>query len=264
MTVYIDAHTHLDMMVGDWETAVSQHTTHRIFALSVSIDVAGYEHAQQLAADHPFMVPLFGIHPWEAEKISADFSQLDPFIAETPILGEIGLDFHFFKEKQAQERQRQLFSYFLDAAERQQKLVNLHTLAAEKEVLRGLEARDLPGAIVHWYAGPTALIERYLAAGAYFSIGVGVLFDRHIADIVTAVPADRLLSETDNPDAYNLFRKKPGYPALLLDVVSRIGELRGWSEAETTSRIAANFTRLLAAAPEALSRWQGFQLNRAA
>lgn len=34
--------------------------------------------------------------------------------------------------------------------------------------------------VVHWYAGSLELMERYLALGGYFSIGVEIMFSKHI------------------------------------------------------------------------------------
>ena len=91
----IDAHTHLDML-GEalLPTALGEIAQHQIFTLSVSIDVDSYQHAKKVATGNPFIVPLFGIHPWEAHHFADDLASLDPFMAESPMLGEIGLDFY--------------------------------------------------------------------------------------------------------------------------------------------------------------------------
>ena len=168
-----------------------------------------------------------------------------PYLEQTPLIGEIGLDFHFFKEPVHQAQQRTVFECCLDAAAQQQKIVNLHTLRAEREVLAQLEIFRPPTPIVHWYAGPRSLIERYLALGAYFSFGVEVLFSERLAKLLTAVPPDRPLTETDNPTAYSHFAKKPGMPSTLRQVVAKIAELRQMAEKEVVERVAGNFTRLI-------------------
>lgn len=252
----LDAHTHLDMYDDAALTAVlAQLAHHRIFTLSVTIDVPSYQRAQHIATQAPHIVPLFGIHPWEAHRYANNLPSLLPFMAQTPLFGEIGLDFHFFKEPAHQAQQRAVLDFFLDAAAAQQKIVNLHVLGAEKEVLTQLEAFRPPTPIVHWYSGPRSLLDRYLAAGAYFSFGVELLFSERIERLLTAVPPHRLLTETDNPTAYSHFAHQPGTPNLLPQIISKIAHLRQMTEAEVIELVTNNFTQLIAPVPEVAEKW---------
>lgn len=54
---------------------------------------------QASTASNPLIVPLFGIHPWEAHRFAHDLDRLAPLLAESPMLGEIGLDFLLVKDK---------------------------------------------------------------------------------------------------------------------------------------------------------------------
>jgi len=42
-----------------------------------------------------YIIPSFGIHPWEADRFSDDLSKIDQYIEESPMIGEVGLDYHF-------------------------------------------------------------------------------------------------------------------------------------------------------------------------
>lgn len=255
--MFIDAHTHIDMYDADTLPAVvADIVQQRIFTLSVSIDVPSFQRAKLIAQRVSLIVPTFGIHPWEAHRYADQLDSVAPFMAETPLFGEIGLDFHFFKEPEHQAQQRQVFEFFLDAAVREQKIVNLHVLGAEREVLQLLERYQPPTPIVHWYAGPRALLERYLATGAYFSFGVELLFSERIGRLLTAVPSHRLLTETDNPTAYSHFAQQPGTPGLVRQVVAKMASLRQLSEAEMTAQISDNFTRLITPITAVSTQWQ--------
>lgn len=254
----LDAHTHIDMYPdddGSLTAVLAQLIQHRIFTLSVSIDVPSYQRARQIAAQAPTIIPLFGIHPWEAHRYADKLPSLAPLMAETPLFGEIGLDFHFFKEPAHQAQQRTVLDFFLDAAASQQKIVNLHVLGAENEVLAQLETFRPPTPIVHWYAGPRSLIERYLAAGAYFSFGVELLFSERIERLLTAVPPHRLLTETDNPTAYSHFAHQPGTPDLLPKIIAKIAQVRQMTEAEVVALVAENFGRLIAPVTAVSAQW---------
>ncbi|MFZ1399977.1 MAG: TatD family hydrolase, partial [Candidatus Promineifilaceae bacterium] len=78
----IDAHTHIDMFDdAALPAALAEIAQHQIFTLSVTIDVAAYERARQIATSSPLIVPLFGIHPWEAHRFAHDLDRLAPLLA---------------------------------------------------------------------------------------------------------------------------------------------------------------------------------------
>ena len=73
-----------------------------------------------------------------------------------------------------------------------------------------------------------------------------VLFSARIRQIARTIPADLLLTETDNPGGYQSLAGKTGMPSLIGSVVHTLSELRGWSVEETQSIIYRNFLRLVA------------------
>ena len=253
----IDAHTHIDMFDNTTlPTALAEIAEHQIFTLSVTIDVAAYERAKQIAAHNPLIVPLFGIHPWEAHRFARDLDSLAPLLAESPMLGEIGLDFLLVKDKSLYPKQFEVFDYFLDTAVSQQKIVNIHGLGAETAVLERLEQFQPPTPIVHWYSGPLNLLDRYLAVGTYFTFGVELLHSEKIEQILAAIPLDRLLTETDNPGANQHFAHQAGTPALIQQITAKMARCRNLSAAQLDAQLNQNFTKLIASSPELSHYWQ--------
>ena len=221
--------------------------------------MASYKRAKTIAAANPLIVPLFGIHPWEAHRFANDLDSLIPFMAESPMLGEIGLDFYFMTDKSLYPQQFAVFDFFLETAVSQQKIVNIHAKGAETAVLERLEQFQPPTPIVHWYSGPLNLIERYLAIGTYFTFGVELLYSKHIEQILAAIPTERLLTETDNPGAYQHFAQKPGTPGLIQQVTVKIAYRCQFSDAEMETILNQNLTRLIASSRELTKRWQAVQ-----
>lgn len=256
----IDAHTHLDMFTDETLTAaLIEIAQKKIFTLSVSIDVTSYQRAKQMAANNPLIVPLFGIHPWEAHRFADDLDHLAPLLAESPMLGEVGLDFLLLKDESLYPKQFNVFDYFLETAVTQQKIVNIHGLGAETAVLERLEQFQPPTPIVHWYSGPLTLIDRYLAVGTYFTFGVELLYSEKIEQILAAIPLNRLLTETDNPGANQHFAQQPGTPALIQKITAKMARCRQLSEAEMESVLNQNFARLIANSPNLAHRWNAVQ-----
>ena len=160
------------------------------------------------------------------------------------------------KDKSLYPKQFAVFDYFLETAVRQQKIVNIHAKGAETAVLDRLEQFQPPTPIVHWYSGPLNLIERYLAAGSYFSVGVALLYSKQTEQILAAIPLDRLLTETDNPGAYQHFAQEPGTPRLILQVIAKMAQCRQMTEAEMEAVITHNFTDLITSSNDLRRYWK--------
>jgi len=240
----IDAHTHLDQYRAGLEDALQEIARHRILSISTSMDVKGYLKTQAISRGQRLILPCFGIHPWYAHRFAHRLDELAPHIRTSPLLGEIGLDFHFIQNQELYPHQERVLRYFLQAAADQNKIINLHTKGAETRVLELLEEYPVPAQIVHWYSGPLELIDSWLERGSYFTVGAAVLRSTHIQKIALRIPLDRLLSETDNPGGWKSLTKKPGMPSLLLRVIKKIAEIRTIPPERMRRQIEANFLAL--------------------
>lgn len=86
-------------------------------------------------------------------------------------------------------------------------------------------------------------MERYLALGGYFSIGVEVMFSKHIQEIAKKVPLDRILVETDNPSSYSWLLGKESnndMPELLFKVINKICQIKKITTNELSSHLDKN------------------------
>ena len=138
--MFIDAHSHLDRYAEELEQSLDEINQNKIFTISNSMDLQSYERNLEIAAMSSFVLPTFGIHPWNAPEYANHLKDLDGAIAKSPILGEIGLDYFFVKDVSQYPAQKKVFEYFLNSANRLNKIVNLHTKGAEKDVLSMLQS----------------------------------------------------------------------------------------------------------------------------
>jgi len=246
--MFLDAHAHLDWYDDkQLDDAIEQIQSQEIYTIAVSMDVDSFQRNKEIAHKFDYIIPSFGIHPWEADRFSDDLSKIDQYIEESPMIGEVGLDYHFVEE---------LLDYIFHAVSSQQKIVNLHTKGAEEGIVKMLEEFRISPSIIHWYSGPLDLIERYLAAGAYFTIGVELFFSSQIADLLDVIPDERLLTETDNPGGYKWLTQHVGMPELIKKVVRTIGEHKGMSKKEVALLVAENFETLIEKSPEVMTMWK--------
>ncbi|HXG52499.1 MAG TPA: TatD family hydrolase [candidate division Zixibacteria bacterium] len=245
----IDAHVHLDKYGNDLPRALQEIEAERVLTIAVASDVPSYLETRRIAERSPLVVPGFGIHPARAARYAERLREAAPLIEESPLLGEIGLDFHWVRDAATYPAQRRVFAYFLAAAREQRKAVNLHTKGAEREVLDLLERYNVSRAIVHWYSGPLDILRALAELGAYFTVGVELLYSETIRTVARQIPDDRLLLETDNPGGLKWLVGTSGMPRHLKEVATALAALKGVSFGAAVALTRRNFLRLIAGDP---------------
>lgn len=247
--MYIDAHAHLDRFEhlgnGGLETALEEIDHDQILTISNAMDVPSYERSRAIAKRSNLILPIFGIHPWNAPEYVDRLDELAPWTESSPMIGEVGLDHHWVKDSRQYSAQEKVLTHFLRAAEEQNKVVNLHTKGAEEEILGLLDAHDLSRVIIHWYAGPLDVLQSLASRGVYFTVGAEVLYSAHIQRIAQLVPGGQLLTETDNPGGPKAFLGRPGNPALIREVVRGLAGVRNTSPGAVQQTVLENLLRLI-------------------
>ena len=243
----IDAHVHLDKYGGLLDEALKQIETERIFTVATAMDVPSYLEMRKIGERSELVLPTFGIHPRRAAEYADRLPEIGRYIEMSPAIGEIGLDFHWVKDTSTYPAQRKVLEYFIATAAEQNKFVNLHTKAGEKEILDLLEKYDVRRAIIHWYSGPMDILRAMIDFGCYFTVGVEVHYSDYIKEIAKLIPDHLLLTETDNPGALKWLKKNDevGMPKAIVDVVETVAKLRQSTPKRTEHLIQANFSRMI-------------------
>lgn len=247
----IDAHVHLDKYGDLLDDALREIHEHRIFTVATAMDVPSYEELRRIGARSDFVLPTFGIHPRRAAEYAGRLREIDRYIETSPAIGEIGLDFHWVEDTNTYPAQRKVLEHFIAAAAEQNKFVNLHTKAGEKEILDLLAKHDAKRAIIHWYSGPMDILRAMIQYGCYFTIGVEVLYSDYLKEIAKAVPDHLLLTETDNPGALRWLKKNDevGMPTAIKFVVKELAALRTSTEEKIEAQVHDNFAKLTSGDP---------------
>jgi len=245
----IDVHSHVDRysLVGEHAlpSALAEIAQHRILTISNSMDLPSYKQNLEIGENCDLVLPVFGVHPWNAPEYADRLQDLKGAIESSPMIGEIGLDHYFVADAATYPDQVKVFKYILSAAKEQDKVVSLHTKGAEREVLEVLDRYDIQRVIVHWYSGPLDILTELVARGAYLTVGVEVLYSQHIQAIAQEIPQGRLLTETDNPGGPAGFIGRPGTPVLVKEVVRGLAETRKTTAEVIIREVQANLVELI-------------------
>jgi TatD DNase family protein len=156
-------------------------------------------------------------------------------------IGEVGLDYHY--DYSPRMEQRRAFVRQIALAAELDLPVIVHARDADEDVAAILEehGREVRG-VLHSFASGPALLEVGLRVGWWTSFSGMITFKNyHAADLVRAVPRDRLMVETDSPYLAPVpHRGRRNEPAFVPLVATRAAELRGEDPAELGRVLAAN------------------------
>jgi TatD DNase family protein len=242
--MYIDAHAHLGQYDAQLPRAIAEIERHEIFTIGVSMDPEGYAKSRAIDEQTEWVLSIFGVHPWNAPVFHSRLEALQPLIDASPMVGEIGLDYHFVSEPEKHALQRDVFRHFVQQGVSQKKILNIHTKGAEADVDRILGELGARRAIIHWYSGPMQQLHALAEKGMYFTVGVEVLFSAAIQEIAKSIPPSLLLTETDNPGGSKWLTGDLGMPSIIAQVVDKLAGIRGWSAEETKALVLKNFRQL--------------------
>jgi len=196
-----------------------------------------------------------GVHPHHAADFDdTSISLITELCAHDAVVavGECGLD--YFRNFSPRQAQLAAFRSQLEIAAETAMPVFLHQRDAHDDFVEILEPimPRLSRAVAHCFTGEHESLREYLALGLWIGVTGWICDERrgaHLQEIVSVIPDDRLLLETDAP--YLLPRTinpKPksrrNEPAYLPEVVRVVAEARGQSEehvARVTTENAIRF-----------------------
>jgi TatD DNase family protein len=245
-----DSHCHLtaEQFAPDLNATLLRARTAGVTGIvSIASNAADARAAHALATSHDDVWSTAGIHPHEAAAaVGADRSAVLELctLPRVVALGETGLD--YFYDSSPRDVQRDLFTWHLQCAADTGLPVVVHSRAAEEDtaaLLRDAGA-DIRG-VLHCFAAGALLFDTAMDLGWYISFG-GMATFRNFngAAFLQAVPADRLLIETDAPYLAPVpMRGKRNEPAWLAHTCAAIAELRSQPSTELGRVTAENARR---------------------
>lgn len=243
--MYIDSHTHLDFFKENISKAIYDINENRIITLANSMDLESYMINKEYGKKSKYIIPTFGIHPWKAAEYCGNLVDLIKYIEESPIIGEIGLDYVWVEDKSTYFRQREIFYYILKESINRNKWISLHTKGAEEEIYNALKEFKYNKVIIHWYSGPLEILDKLIELGCYFTISVDIGYSELTKEIINRVPLNRLLVETDGPTALEWVNGEYAYPSYIKEVIRKLSVYIGISESNLIKIIEENFFRIL-------------------
>jgi TatD DNase family protein len=141
-----------------------------------------------------------GLHPQLAHQRVHELELFDALLPQARYVGEIGLDGgKGFKEHWA--IQLKVFRHILKSVGNAGgRIMTIHSRASASAVLE--ELRGVPAIpIMHWFTGTKSEMKTALDIGCWFSVGPAMLKTKRGLELISLMPKDRIVTETDGPFA---------------------------------------------------------------
>ena len=255
----IDSHCHLDFpdFTAELDAVVGRARAAGVERM-VTISTRVRRHDEVLAIAERFadVYCSIGTHPHYAhEELDVSVGDLVARSqhAKVVAIGEAGLDYHY--DNSPRQAQTRGFRTHIAAARETGLPLVIHSRDADEDTACILEEETGQGAfpaVLHCFTGGSDLARRAIALGHYVSF-TGILTFKNSGElraIAAALPADRILVETDAPYlAPGRYRGKRNEPAYVVETAKVLAEARGLSLDEIARQTTENFFRLFAKVP---------------
>ncbi len=234
----VDTHAHLNVehFAEDCPQVIARAAEAGVRAIiCVGIEVETSRRAVELAQEHPEVFAVVGIHPNSCGKINAgDWERIVELASADGVvgLGETGVDRYWDDCPVAV--QRESFARHLALSRETGLPFVVHCREAEADTLEELQAdfqQNGPlNGVMHSFSGTLQTAEACLQMGMFISFAGMVTYKKSqpLRDVAVAVPADRLLVETDcpylSPEPVRKIRRNE--PAHVRHTASLLAEVR--------------------------------------
>jgi TatD DNase family protein len=250
----VDSHCHLDYLArdGDLDAVVGRARASGVGRmLTICTKVSEFDTILAIAKRYDDVWCTVGIHPHEAEAEPAVTAERLVALTQDPRvagIGETGLD--YFYEHSPRDEQQASFRAHIAAARASGLPLIVHTRDADEDTAAILEAEYAQGpftGVIHCFSTGRELAERAVALGFYISLSGILTFKKAEAlrETAAALPADRLLVETDAPYLAPVpLRGKPNEPSYVVHTAAALAQVRGVGLNEIETSTSDNFFRL--------------------
>jgi len=244
----IDTHTHLDneKFYDDVEEVIQRAIKAGVKKFIIpAADPKDLLRAVELAQNYDEIYFGVGFHPVDIDKY--DEKLITCFITHPKCVavGEIGLDYHWVKEKEQREKQIEYFHKQIEIAKKFNKPIIVHIREATEDSIKVIEAHPEIKGVFHCFNAAEQLLK--FSDRFYYGIGGVITFKnaKKLINVFPKIPKDRVVIETDAPYLTpHPFRGKRNEPAYTVYVRDKIAELWGIDAKEVEDITTKNAKRL--------------------
>lgn len=243
---YVDFHCHCDLLPGF--ASETFQLNEDVAAVAVTTTPLAWSKNVEVSKRTVGIYPALGMHPQLVGSRYDDHFSFSQFVNGTPIIGEIGLD-GSQAYKQTLDMQEAVFSHILElcSEEKIERLMSIHSLKSEVRLIKHFQkyvSSALYTPVFHWFTGSVTQASKLLDMGAKFSINHKMVGTKGGQDLLSHIPKESVLIETDIPfTTKNL--SPENHRSLLMETVRKISTIWSMAEEECSALILRNSSEIL-------------------
>lgn len=221
----IDFHCHLDLY-PDPASVVAGCERRGTYVLAVTTTPLAWAGNQTLVQGASRIRVAPGLHPELVPERHAELPLLLDLVKHSRYVGEVGIDGGPNFRHHMKLQTTVLQSVLRECASHGGRVLSIHSRGAATEVLDVIEAeRSLGVPVLHWFSGSQAELARAVGLGCWFSVGPAMVKSKKGLQLLSKMPRDRVLTETDAP-----FVQERGRPLMPWDADNAIHAIAaGWN-----------------------------------
>jgi TatD DNase family protein len=215
----------------------------QLYVLSVTTTPSAWRGTSALAEGARRVRTALGLHPQLAHERKGELALFERLLPETRYVGEIGLD-GTPEHRRYWNDQIDVFTRILTmCSSHGGRVLSIHSRRAVTGVLDHLDREPNAGTpVLHWFSGSFSELSRAVSFGCWFSVGPAMLTGGKGRALVSRMPKDRVLTETDGPFAQVEGRSASPWDAAL--AVMGLAEVWDMTKQEVERLLLENLLRL--------------------
>ena len=246
MNGFVDFHTHLDSF-KDEDELFSQLSGFDGVIVAPSMSLSSFYKIRQKSKALGYkvrIVPTLGVHPANVLSEIKNLSLYKDALKDSAIIGEIGMDFCWYKDA-TPAQQEEVFRFFLEHCAEHKKYCVIHTKDAEEKICRILEDYRDAKPIIHWYDGPEEVYKEFILRGYMQTFGCETIRSEHLQKLLLQTPLNLILAETDGPDSEKWLGGTDDSLYLIKRIYRDLAQVLGMKAEEIQKIINENSNRVL-------------------
>lgn len=274
---YIDTHAHINVSAfdADRDEVIGRTAKEDILVINVGTQQTDSKLAVTLAASHPHLYAIVGLHPIHVDQGVHDHDQSNETISDCDTypesfdkeyylklaqssdkvvgIGECGLDY-FRNTPETKQAQEIAFRAQIELALELDLPLMLHVRPSKQSmdayedalsILREYSGNSRLRGQAHFFAGTIEIAKEFMSLGFYISFTGVITFAGMYEKLVKAVPMDKILSETDAPYVTpHPYRGQRNEPLYVREVLGKIARIKKVGESEMADQVMKNAQNL--------------------
>jgi len=137
------------------------------------------------------------------------------------------MDFFYVKDKALRERQREIFTTFLEIADEYKVPILMHVRDCEKKAVNIIENYDnIPYFVFHCFSGSLKTARRIMDKdNCYMSFSTMLCYSKQHQDLIENIDLNYILTETDSP-YLAMTKEERNEPVNVVNALNKISEIK--------------------------------------